>query len=113
MWLNLGRDDHHFFQIFLWMIVTLATNKNSRKKKKKQWSRELFGKFQKKSSHFKERSFEIAKILGGFGQISRFLLLLYLSCSQIWLNPLVGARHFWSNMRKLEKKRSTRLHPFC
>jgi hypothetical protein len=42
------------------------------KTKKKQWSRELFGKFQKKSSHFKERSFEIAKILGGFAQISRF-----------------------------------------
>ncbi len=31
-------------------------------------------------------------------------LLLYLSCSQIWLNPLVTDQHFWSNMRLLKKK---------
>jgi len=35
VWLNFCRDGHHFFHIFLWMIVTLAKNKNSRKKKKK------------------------------------------------------------------------------
>jgi hypothetical protein len=30
IWLNLlPRDDCRFFYIFLWMIVTLATNKNS------------------------------------------------------------------------------------
>jgi hypothetical protein len=74
MWLNFCRDDHHFFHIFLWMIVILATNKNSRKKKKKKNNGQ--GSFLENSkktlSHFKERSFEIAKILGGFGQISRF-----------------------------------------
>ncbi len=32
IWLNLPMDDCHFFCIFLWMIVTLATNKNSLKK---------------------------------------------------------------------------------
>jgi hypothetical protein len=32
-WLNLLRDDSHGFNIFLWMIATLATNKNSFKKK--------------------------------------------------------------------------------
>ncbi len=30
--------------------------------------------------------------------------LLYLSCSQIWLNPLVAGNHFSSNMKKIEKK---------
>jgi hypothetical protein len=29
----------HFFSIFLWMIASLATNKNSSKKKKKHWCR--------------------------------------------------------------------------
>jgi hypothetical protein len=33
IWLNLLRDDSHGFNIFLWMIATLATNKNSFKKK--------------------------------------------------------------------------------
>jgi hypothetical protein len=32
-------------------------------------------------------------------------LLLYLSYSHIWLNPLVADRHFWSNIRKLGKKK--------
>jgi hypothetical protein len=32
-------------------------------------------------------------------------LFLYLSCSQIWLNPLVADHHFWTNMRKLGKKK--------
>jgi hypothetical protein len=27
IWLN-PKDDHHFFDIYLWMITTLATNKN-------------------------------------------------------------------------------------
>jgi hypothetical protein len=30
-------------------------------------------------------------------------LFVYMSCSQIWLNPLVADHHFWSNMRKLKK----------
>jgi hypothetical protein len=30
-------------------------------------------------------------------------LFVYLSCSQIWLNPLVADHHFWSNMRNLKK----------
>jgi hypothetical protein len=55
------------------MIVILATHKNSRKKKKKNNGQGSFLENSKKTlSHFKERSFEIAKILGGFGQISRF-----------------------------------------
>jgi hypothetical protein len=29
-------------------------------------------------------------------------LLLYLSCSQMWLNPLVADHDFWTNMRKFE-----------
>ncbi len=29
IWLNLLRDDSHFFCIFLWMVTTLATNQNS------------------------------------------------------------------------------------
>jgi hypothetical protein len=33
IWLNLFRDDRHFFYFFLWMIATLATNKKSFKKK--------------------------------------------------------------------------------
>ncbi len=34
------------------------------------------------------------------------LLLLYLSCSQIWLNPFAADDgHFWSNIKKLEKKK--------
>jgi hypothetical protein len=28
IWLNLHRDDHHLFYIFIWMIATLGTNKN-------------------------------------------------------------------------------------
>jgi len=28
IWLNLAKDDHHFFYIFPWMMATLATNKN-------------------------------------------------------------------------------------
>jgi hypothetical protein len=33
-------------------------------------------------------------------------MLLYLSCSQIWLNPLAADRHFWCcNMRKIAKKK--------
>ncbi len=28
IWLNPPKDDHHFFDIYLWMITTLATNKN-------------------------------------------------------------------------------------
>ncbi len=36
-------------------------------------------------------------------RIPRFPFL-YLSCSQIWLNPLVADHHFWSNMKKIEKK---------
>ncbi len=33
LWLNLRRSDRHFFYIFfLWMVATLATNKNSSKK---------------------------------------------------------------------------------
>jgi hypothetical protein len=31
IWLNLHKDDDHFFYIFLWMIATLATNKNALK----------------------------------------------------------------------------------
>jgi hypothetical protein len=34
----------------------------------------------------------------------RIFLFLYLSCSQIWLNPLVPYHHFWCNMRKLKKE---------
>jgi len=33
------------------------------------WSRELFGQFPKQLQHFEEKSFEIVKIFGGFGQI--------------------------------------------
>ncbi len=29
IWLNLLRDDRHFFYTFLWMLVTLAPNKRS------------------------------------------------------------------------------------
>jgi hypothetical protein len=29
IWLNLPRDDLHFFYFFVWMITTLATKKNS------------------------------------------------------------------------------------
>jgi hypothetical protein len=29
-------------------------------------------------------------------------LLLYLSCSQMWLNPFVADYDFWTNMRKFE-----------
>jgi len=29
IWLNLPKNDCHFFYIFQWMIATLATNKNS------------------------------------------------------------------------------------
>jgi hypothetical protein len=36
--------------------------------------KEPFGKFRKKSSHFEEESYEIAKIFGGFREISSFLL---------------------------------------
>jgi hypothetical protein len=32
IWLNLLRDNRHFSYIFLWMVATLAPNKNSRKK---------------------------------------------------------------------------------
>jgi hypothetical protein len=32
IWLNLSSDDCKFLYIFLWMIATLATNKNSLKK---------------------------------------------------------------------------------
>jgi hypothetical protein len=39
------------------------------------WSRGLFEKFQKKSSHLKEKYFEIAKIFGVLGHIFSFLLL--------------------------------------
>jgi hypothetical protein len=80
---------------------------------------------------FDEDSFEIIKILGGFGQIFSFLLLklpylaklvlevqhdvigfldslrLYLFCSQIWLNPLVADCHFWSNMEIYYIKKSS------
>jgi hypothetical protein len=30
IWLNLHRDDYHFFYIFLWMINILATNKKNK-----------------------------------------------------------------------------------
>ncbi len=32
IWLNLPGDDHHFFNIFLWMIPTLAVLENVRRK---------------------------------------------------------------------------------
>jgi hypothetical protein len=32
IWLNLPTDDCHFFYVFLWMIATLAMNKNSLEK---------------------------------------------------------------------------------
>jgi hypothetical protein len=39
------------------------------------WSMELFGKFSKKKlSHFEEKSYEIIKIFGSFGQISSLFL---------------------------------------
>jgi hypothetical protein len=72
-----------------------------------------FWKSPKELAHFDEKSFEIVKIFGGFGQILvvpqhvlGFLdfLFFYLSYSQIWLNPVVAGRYFWSNMRKLRKK---------
>ncbi len=31
IWLNLSKDKSHFSYIFLWMIATLATNRNSEK----------------------------------------------------------------------------------
>jgi hypothetical protein len=38
--------------------------------------------------------------------IKKKIILLYLSCSQIWLNPLADDHHFWCcNMRKLPKKK--------
>jgi hypothetical protein len=46
---------------------------------KATWSKELFGNFPKELSHFKEESYEIAKIFVGFGQISSFLLLPYVA----------------------------------
>jgi hypothetical protein len=81
------------------------------------WSRELFGKFAKKLPHFKEESYEIVKIFGGFGQffssflkspylansfsgsptcnkIPRFFASQILSCNQIWLNPVLADYHF-------------------
>ncbi len=36
-------------------------------------------------------------------------LFLYLFCSQIWLNPLETDCHFWSNMKKIEKKKKKKL----
>jgi hypothetical protein len=79
------------------------------KKGPRQHGQENFLKnFPKNSSHLEEESYEMAKIYGGFGQISSFeiitfskrvlvvcqhviefldILLLYLSCNQIWLNP--------------------------
>jgi hypothetical protein len=42
---------------------------------KATWSKELFGKFSKKSPNFEEKSFEIANIFGGFGKMFSFLLL--------------------------------------
>jgi hypothetical protein len=39
-------------------------------------------------------------------------LFFNFSCSQIWLNPLVADCHFWSNMRKLEKKKKTLITGF-
>jgi len=33
-----------------------------------------------------------------------YIYIIYcLTCSQIWLNPLVADCHFWSNMRKFKK----------
>ncbi len=29
IWLNIPRDESHFVYIFIWMLVTLAKNKNS------------------------------------------------------------------------------------
>ncbi len=29
IWLDLHKDDDHFFYIFVWMIAILATNKNA------------------------------------------------------------------------------------
>jgi hypothetical protein len=51
IWLNLFRDDGHSFNIFLWMITTLATNKDSFKKK--THVREPEGKTYKSIGHTK------------------------------------------------------------
>jgi hypothetical protein len=49
-------------------------------KKKKEshatWLMELSGKFPENWPHFEELFFEIAKIFGGFGQISSFFLFV-------------------------------------
>jgi hypothetical protein len=44
------------------------------KSPKQHAERELFGKFPRKSSQFKEKSFAIVKTFGGLRQISSFLL---------------------------------------
>jgi hypothetical protein len=44
------------------------------KSPKQHAERELFGKFPRKSSQFKEFFFAIVKTCAGFGQISSFLL---------------------------------------
>jgi hypothetical protein len=41
IWLNLAKDDHHFFYNILWMIATLATNENSFKNKPSKFLRFL------------------------------------------------------------------------
>jgi len=47
-----------------------------KKKSQATWSMELFGKFSQKNCHIlRKKGYEIAKIFGGFGQISSFLLL--------------------------------------
>ncbi len=73
------------------------------------WSKEHFENFPPKIITFQVRKlWNWQDFFGGF--VIGFLncLLLYLSDSQIWLNPLVADCHFWCHMRKLSEKKEKR-----
>jgi hypothetical protein len=80
------------------------------------WSRELFGKSPNKLPHFDEEKYEIVNLssfeiiylisFNGWSKCNRslYFLLVYLSCSYIWLNLLVIDHHIWCHMKKLRKR---------
>jgi hypothetical protein len=113
----------NLFNLVIFLVAKICHFSIFLKKSQAIWWRELFRKIQKNHHNFRKKVWKSPRFLRDLGKFVAFLflissflanrscqhgirflnfLLLYLSCSQFWLNPLVADGHFWRSMERIE-----------